>query len=172
MPRVDNPSIVARLAQGQGHLTPLDQAVYLRGLHTSIRQAYTELGATLQAALAVVVETDLEAAAQAFGVPPAMLVQMAEDPTFPDVVLLMEGIQAARRLPDLPIDAICDVRDALDVTGASKAAAEEIARLLCRVAERAPLDGDIWSEATPRERTTFHQSVTYARSLLPPGSDS
>ncbi|MFJ2033896.1 hypothetical protein [Streptosporangium sp. NPDC087985] len=163
---MNNPSIVARLIQGQGHLTPLDQAVYLRELHTSVRQAYEELGATLQAALAVVVETNLEAAAGAFGVSPAMLVQMAEDPEFPDVVLLTEGIQAARRLRDLPVDAICDVRDALDVTGASRADAEEIARLLCRVAEQAPLDSDIWSEATPRERMTFHQAVTYARTLV------
>ncbi|MFC0861900.1 hypothetical protein ACFHYQ_06290 [Sphaerimonospora cavernae] len=162
---MNSPSIIARLTQGQGALTPLDQAVYLRELHVSIRQAYEELGASLQAALAVAVDTDLEGAAKAFGVPPAMLVQMAETPDFPDVVLLIEGIQAARRLRDLPIDAICDVRDALDITGASKADAVEIARLLSRVADQAPMDSDIWSEATPRERMTFHRAVTYARSL-------
>ncbi|MEU8175691.1 hypothetical protein AB0C14_22670 [Microbispora hainanensis] len=162
---MNEPSILAHLAQARGALTPLDQAVYVRELHAAIRQAYEELGATLQAALAVAVETDLESAANTFGVPPAMLVQMAHDRDFPDVVLLIEGIQSARRLPDLPIDAICDVRDALDITGSSRADAQEIARLLCRVADQAPLDGEIWSEATAKDRAKFHQAVTYARSL-------
>jgi hypothetical protein len=157
--------IFGRLVQLTG-MEPLDRAVYLSDLYASIRETYVALGASLRAALAVVAETDLEAAAETFGVAPAALVAMAHDPQHPDIALLRRGLQAVRRLPDLPVDSVCDMLDALRVDGATISEAQEIAALLCRLADNHPLDSEIWAEAPGKDRVVFQQAASYARTLL------
>ncbi|WP_449060917.1 hypothetical protein [Planomonospora algeriensis] len=147
-------------------MPPLDRAVYLAKLRSTIHEAYVYLGATLQAALSVVVSSDLESASKAFDLPPAFLVRMAEEPNTPDVALMRRGLQAARLCPDLPFEAICDSRDGLKIVDASDESIAQIARLLCRVAEQAPLDGEVWADASSHDRNTFRQALEYARTLL------
>ncbi|UBU12962.1 hypothetical protein [Nonomuraea gerenzanensis] len=162
---MEQPPLLTQLLHGE-HLGPIDRIVYLGDLRASIREFYNTLGATLQAAVAVVAETDLEEAAKAFGVAPAALVAMAQSPDFPDVALLRSGLQAVRRLPDLSVESICDVSDALTIDGATLTEARVIARLLCQVADQTPLDGPIWADAQAKDRVRFAQAVTYAKSLL------
>ncbi|MFC4114117.1 hypothetical protein, partial [Nonomuraea zeae] len=166
MGSVTEDHLFERFVQVPG-LEPVDRALYLSNLLWSVRETQAALGASLQAALAVVVETDLEAAAEAFGVPPATLVAMAREPQHPDVGLLRRGLQAIRRLPDLSAESICDVSDALHIDGATREEVRQIAELLRRMAEGNPLDGEVWADAPSSDRVSFQQAVTYARTLLP-----
>ncbi|MET8382547.1 hypothetical protein ABZV14_06035 [Streptosporangium canum] len=147
-------------------LAPIDRVTYLARLQATMREAHALLGLNLQAALAVAVSTDLEATARALGVPPAIVVRMAVDPNTPDVALLLRGLNAARHRPELSVDSICDIRDALAINGSSDQEIKEIARLLNRVAKQDPLEGATWADADPNERSRFAQAVIYAQSLI------
>ena len=148
-----------------GHLSPIEQAAHLARLRSSIRAAYEVLGANLQAATAAAVSSDLLGTAKALGVPPAVAIRMATDPNTPDVALIRRGLMIVRRRPGLSVDAIIKAREAMKIDGTSDDDIRRMAQLLIEVADEAPLDGDTWTGAKTGEKTTFHQAVTYARSL-------
>lgn len=147
-------------------LDPIEQAVYLVRLRSSLLAAHEVLGANLQAALAVAVSGDLEGTAKALGVPIGVAARMATDPHMPDVALLRRGIMIARRRPGLPVDAIVRGREAMHIHGASDDDIRRVAELLTLIADEVPLDSDAWTGAKTDEKTTFTQAVAYARKLI------
>jgi hypothetical protein len=142
-------------------LNPIEQAVYLAKLRSSMRTVYEVLGADLQAALADAVANDLEGTAKALGVTPAMVVRMATDPHMPDVALMRRGLMILRHRPGLPVDVIIKAREATRIDGASDEDIRRIAQLLTEVASEVP--DEAWVGAT--DKATFSQAVEHATLL-------
>ena len=77
--------------------TPLERALYLSDLYASIRELQETVGRSLQAAMVDVLESDADSAARALDVAPDVLVRLAENPDYPNVILMRKGLKIARK---------------------------------------------------------------------------
>jgi hypothetical protein len=147
-------------------MAPADRIVYLIRLRESLAEVQRAVSAALEEVTSVTASEDRTAAAQALGVSAAMLERLVIDPAAPNVPLLRAGLNKALLRPNLPVDAICDAREALEIDDSSDEAIGRTATLLIRVAEEAPLGGPVWADAQPGDRAVFAQAVEYSRTLL------
>ncbi|MFC0866020.1 hypothetical protein ACFHYQ_27350 [Sphaerimonospora cavernae] len=148
------------------HLSLSGNPVYLYRLRASMAEAHEYLDRELRNSLSRLAPQDLPGVAKDFGVPVAVIQRMVSDAEMPDAILLYSGIQAARILPELPVDAICDVRDALAIEDATDRDIREVAHYVVSIAEQAPIDSDIWAGASLVDKMTFQRAVSYARTLI------
>jgi hypothetical protein len=138
-----------------------DRMIILGRAHASIALSLHQVTADMAALVRQASDEEVRALAEALGGSPNLIRAITEGI---NVVTLLEGMRVLEYLEDLPVSGVADVAEARQNRGPD--AWRTIARCLVHVGHDFPLDGPVWTTATPNERAAFAEALAYAQTLL------